>query len=139
MSVPKKWNQRTVGHLISYSNDSESDNPPPDSPPLTLHSHLISILYIHSHPMPILSLHGHLTSTLSLHGHLKSTLPLQTGTATCLTSKTPKLEFNTETEQGFCLNNQLILTLILYVLSSQTPVNRLEPHPSYMKPRCFID
>ena len=79
VSVPKKWNQRTVRHLISYSNDSDSDNPPPDSP-LTLHSHLTSILYIHSYPMPTLSLHGHLTSTLSLHGHLKSTLPLQTGT-----------------------------------------------------------
>ena len=141
MSVPKKWNQRTVGHLISYSNDYESDNSPPDSP-LTFHSHLTSILYIHSHPMPILSLHGHLTSTLPLHGHLKSTLPLQTGTllsATCHTYKTPKLVFNPETEQCFCLNNKLILTLILYVLSRQTPIIRLEPHPSYMKPRCFID
>ena len=126
--VTKKWNQRTVGHLISCSNDSESDYPspdppPPPPPPLTLHSQLTSILYIHSHLMPI----------LSLHGHLKSTLPLQTGTlltiesATCHTSKTPKLVFNPETEQGFCLNNQLILTLILLVLSSQTPVIRLEP------------
>ena len=48
--------------------------------------------------------------------------------ATCHTSKTPKLVFNPETEQCFCLNNQLILTLILYVLSRQTPVIRLEPH-----------
>ena len=59
--------------------------------------------------------------------------------ATCHTSKNPKLVFNPATEQCFCLNNQLILTLILYVLSSQTPVIRLEPHPFYMKPRCFID
>ena len=33
MSITKKWNQRTSGHLISDSNDSEFDNPPPDSPP----------------------------------------------------------------------------------------------------------
>ena len=138
MSVPKKWNQRTVGHLISYSNESEADNPPPDSL-LTLHSHLTSILYIQIHPMPILSLHCHLTSTLSLHGHLKSTLPLHTGTLLSHTSKTPKLVFNPETEQCFCLNNQLTLTLVLYVLSSQTPFIILEAHPSYMKPRCFID
>ena len=59
--------------------------------------------------------------------------------ATYHTSKTPKLVFNPETEQCFCLNNQLILTLILYVWSRQTPVIRLEPHSSYMKPRCFID
>ena len=55
--------------------------------------------------------------------------------ATCHNSKTPRLVFNPETQQGFCLNNQLILTLILYVLSSQKPVIRLEPHPSYLKTR----
>ena len=35
--------------LISYSNDSESDNPPHDPSPLTLHSHLTSILPLHGH------------------------------------------------------------------------------------------
>ena len=130
MSERKKWNQRTVGHLISYSNDSESDNPPPDSP-LTLHSHLTSILYLHSHPMPI----------LSLRGHLKSTLPLQTGTLLSPPRVTlPKLQsFNPETEQGFCLNNQLILTLNL--IRNRQPDTRIgfEPHPSYMKHWSFID
>ena len=30
VTLTKKWNQRTMGHLISYSKNSESDNPPPD-------------------------------------------------------------------------------------------------------------
>ena len=63
MSVTKKWNQGTVGHLISYNNDSESDNPPPDPPPPPPHT-------------PNLTLHSHLTSILRLHGHLKSFLYL---------------------------------------------------------------
>ena len=139
VSVTKKWNQRTVGQLISYSNDSESVNPPPDLP-LTLHSYLTSILRLHGHLTSFLCLHSHLMPILSLHGHLKSTLPLQTGSLLSLPCVTPpKLVFNPETKQCFCVNNQLILTLILYVLGSQTHVIRLEPHPSYVKHWCFID
>ena len=134
VSVTKKWNQRTFGHLISYSNDSESDNPPPDSP-LTLHRHLTivtSILYpqsSHANPVPARS--SQVNPVLANWHSIES--------PTCHTYKTPKLVFNPEIEQGFCLNNQLILTLILYVISSQTLVIRLEPHTSYMKPKCFID
>ena len=128
LSVPKTRNQRTVGHLISYSNDSESDNPPPDSP-ITLHSHLTSILYMNtviscqSCPFTVIS-HQPWPCTLisSQPGPARSSQvnPALANwhsieSATCHTSKTPKLVFNPETEQCFCLKNQLILTLILYV------------------------
>ena len=118
VSVPQKRNQRTVGHLISYSNDSESDYPPPDSP-LTLHSHLTSILYIHSHPMPILSpaRSSHVNPDPARSSQVNPALANwhSIESATCHISLTPKLAFNPETKQCFCLNNQLILTLILYV------------------------
>ena len=121
--------------------------PPPPPPPLTLHSHLTSILPLHGYFTPFLYQHSHLMSILSLHGHLKSILPLQTGTLMNLPLvilpklPSPKLVFNSETEQCFSLDNQLIviLILILYVLGSQTPIIRLESHPSYMKQWCFID
>ena len=102
---------------------------------LSLHGHLMLILSLHGHLMPILSLHGHLMLILSLHGHIKSAPHLQTGTLLSLPHVTfsinSKALFNPETEQFFCLvNNQLILTLILYVLDSHTPVIRMNPtHP----------
>ena len=51
----------------------------------------------------------------------------------CHTSKPPKLVLNPETEQGFCLNNQLVLTQILYVLEQLYTRIGLEPHPFHMK------
>ena len=63
VSVTKKWNQRTVGHLISYSNDSESNNPPPTplpSPHFSQPSHVNAAASWRSHinPLPIQSSHA---------------------------------------------------------------------------------
>ena len=132
----------TFNFLHGYSNDSESDNPPPDSPPhFAQPSHINSVHTQSSHDNPVPAQSSHINPVPVRSSQVNPALANwhSIESATCHTSKTPKLVFNPETEQCFCLNNQLILTLILYVLSSQTPVIRLEPHPSYMKLRCFID
>ena len=168
VSVTKRWNQRIVGHLIPYRNDSESDNPPPEPPPpppppphIAQPSHVNPVQTQSSHANPVPARPSHVSPVPARSSHINpvhtqsspaNPVPARPShvspvlanwhsieSATCHTYKTPKLVFNPETEQGFCLNNQLTLTLILHVLSSQTPVIRLEPHPSYMKPKCFID
>ena len=144
VTLTKKWNQRTMGHLISYSKNSESDNPPPDTPPpphcaqpshvntAIWPSYIIPVPTQSSHANPVPARSSQVNPALANWHSIES--------ATCQTSLTPKLVFNPETEQCFCLvNNQLILTLILYVLDSQTPVIGLEPHPSNIKHWCFID
>ena len=144
VSVTKKWNLRTVGQLISYSNYSESDNAPPDPPPpphfaRLSHVNPASSWPSHIIPVPTQSYHANPVPARSSQVNPALVNWHSIESATCHTSKAPKLVFNPETEQCFCVNNQLILTLILYVLGSQTHVIRLEPHPSYVKHWCFID
>ena len=120
MSVTKKWNQRTGGHLISYSNDSESDNLPPDPPPpphSAQPSHVKTATSWPSHIIPVPTQSFHANPVPARSSQVNPTLANwhSIESATCHTSLTPKLVYNPEAEQGFCLNNQLILTLILYV------------------------
>ena len=107
-TVPKKSNQRTVGNLISAML-------------LSLTIHLLT-------PPSLCTAMSHQSCTYTVipcQSCPCTVIPSQPcpcklapiESATCHTSKTPKLVFNPETRQGFSLNNQLILTLILYVLS----------------------
>ena len=118
-----------------------SPPPPPHPPHFAQPSHINPVHTQSSQVNPVPALSSHVNPVPARSSRVNHALANwhSIESDTFHTSETPKLVFNQETEQCFCLNNQLILTLILYVLSSQTPIIRLEPHPFYMKPWCFID